>query len=72
VVNVAETPSIDQQYGRHDLDDLYSELVAADECGDPRALARVAWSLYAQLGTVTADLTSLRAQRHSNPLGTAA
>jgi hypothetical protein len=54
------------------MDELYSELVDADESGSAAALARVAWDLYAQLGTVTAEVTSLRARLQSNPLSTAA
>jgi len=66
------TPQPADQYGRRDMDELYHELAAAAECEDAGALANVAWSLYAQLGTVTAELAGLRARLHTTPLGSAA
>ena len=67
-----ETPETAARYGRRDMDELYRELVDPDESGSAAAVARVAWDLYAQLGTVAAEVTSLRARLHSNPLSTAA
>jgi hypothetical protein len=74
VINMPETPEIDEQFGRRGMDELYGRLIAADGCRDTDAgpLARVAWDLYAQLGTVTADLETCRAHLHGKPLDTAA
>jgi hypothetical protein len=54
------------------MDELYHELAAAAESEDAAALTTVAWNLYAQLGTVTAELATARARLHAAPLGSAA
>jgi hypothetical protein len=48
-----------------DMDALYTRLADADEAQDAGALAAVAWDLYGLLGTVTAELTALRARLHT-------
>lgn len=45
-----------------DSNTLYASLLAADEAGDAAALAAVAWQMYGQLATKTADLGALRAR----------
>jgi hypothetical protein len=48
-----------------DMNALYIRLAEADEAQDADALAALAWELYGLLGTVTADLTALRARLHN-------
>ena len=45
-----------------DMNALYSSLLAADEARDAAALAALAWQMYGQLATTTADLGALRAR----------
>jgi hypothetical protein len=47
-----------------DMDALYSRLAEADECGDAKALAALAWELYGLLGLDEGDLNSLRTRVH--------
>lgn len=44
------------------MDALYGRLSTADETGDTTALAGLAWELYGLLGTVAADLNTLRSR----------
>ena len=48
-----------------DMNALYTRLADADEAQDADALVAVAWELYGLLGTLTADLTALRARLHN-------
>ena len=50
-----------------DMDALYSRLAEADECGDAKALAALAWELYGLLGLDEGDLSSLRVRLHQLP-----
>jgi hypothetical protein len=43
----------------NDLDALGVELVAADDVGDPRRLAAIAWQLYAEAGLAQAEIERL-------------
>jgi hypothetical protein len=43
----------------NDLDALGVELVAADDAGDPRRLAVIAWQLYAEAGLAQAEIERL-------------
>jgi hypothetical protein len=45
-----------------DMDVLYTRLADADQARDAETLAAVAWELYGLLGTVSAELTALRAR----------
>ena len=48
-----------------DMNALYTRLADADEAQDADVLAVLAWELYGLLGTVAADLTTLRARLHN-------
>ena len=43
----------------NDLDALGVELIAADDAGDPRRLAAIAWQLYAEAGLAQAEIERL-------------
>jgi hypothetical protein len=43
----------------NDLDALGVELVAADDAGDPRRLAAMAWQLYGEAGLAQAEVERL-------------
>jgi hypothetical protein len=43
----------------NDLDALGVELVVADDAGDPRRLAAIAWLLYAEAGLAHAEVERL-------------
>lgn len=45
-----------------EMNALYRTLLAADEADDAVALSAVAWQMYGQLATTTADLGALRAR----------
>lgn len=43
----------------NDLEALGVELIAADDAGDPRRLAAIAWQLYAEAGLAQAEIERL-------------
>ena len=43
----------------NDLEALGVELMAADDAGDPRRLAAIAWQLYAEAGVAQAEIERL-------------
>ena len=43
----------------NDLETLGVELIAADDAGDPRRLAAIAWQLYAETGLAQAEIERL-------------
>ena len=43
----------------NDLETLGVELIAADDAGDPRRLAAIAWQLYAEAGLAQAEIERL-------------
>jgi hypothetical protein len=43
----------------NDLESLGVELIAADDEGDPRRLAAIAWQLYAEAGLAQAEIERL-------------
>ena len=43
----------------NDLEALGAELMAADDAGDPRRLAALAWQLYAEAGLAQAEIERL-------------
>ena len=43
----------------NDLEALGVELIAADDAGDPRRLAVIAWQLYAEAGLAQAEIERL-------------
>lgn len=50
-----------------DLDSLGIELMAADDAGDSRRLAAIAWELYGAVGSARADIERLHSILRSLP-----
>jgi hypothetical protein len=49
----------------NDLDALGVGLIAADDAGDPRRLAAIAWQLYAEAGLAQAEIERLHCSMRS-------